>query len=295
MTTPTAPTTARTAPEEHHPMTTAEATLPRAADTASRPQPVVPGRPLTALLRSEWIKATTVRANKALLAVAVVVSLLISWATAAFAADTFATGGEMTATDVFVLPTLLTAVLSAVAGILLFTSEVQHGTLAGSLTAHPSRWPVVAAKGLVAAGFGVLLGAIGLVTGFVGALAGGVEVGDTSALPTLAIWGVLYTAGAAVLGLGIGMVVRHSAAAVSGLLVWWLVVEGLIVSFAPARAARFVPFDTGFRTLGVESEFDAPEILAAGLPNWQHAAIFWGYVLVALVVGTAMVVRRDAD
>jgi hypothetical protein len=26
-----------------------------------------------------------------------------------------------------------------------------------------------------------------------------------------------------------------------------------------------------------------------------HASIFWGYVIVALVLGTAMLLRRDAD
>jgi ABC-2 type transport system permease protein len=186
-------------------------------------------------------------------------------------------------------------VLAAIAGVLLFTSEVQHGTLAGSLTAHPSRWPVVAAKTLVAAGFGLLLGVVGLVTGFLGALAGGLEVGDTSGLTTTVLWALLYTVGSALLGLGIGMVVRHGAGAVSGLLVWWLVVEGLVVQFAPPEVIRFVPFDTGFRTLGIESDFDVPEVAAAGLSNPLHASIFWGYVITALVVGTVLLLRRDAD
>jgi hypothetical protein len=89
---------------------------------------------------------------------------------------------------------------------------------------------------------------------------------------------------------------RHrSAGAVSGLLVWWLVVEALVVQFAPAEVVRFVPFDTGFRTLGIESEFDVPEVVAAGLPNPLHASIFWAYVIAALVLGTALLVRRDAD
>ena len=75
----------------------------------------------------------------------------------------------------------------------------------------------------------------------------------------------------------------------------YLVVEGLIVSFAPTGAVRFVPFDTGFRTLGVESDLDVAEVVAAGLSNPAHAAIFWGYVLAALIIGTVLLVRRDAD
>jgi hypothetical protein len=286
MTTATANSTAE---HEEPPMTTTEVPLPLAAEatitTGSRP-----ARQLAAVLRSERIKATTVRVNKVLLASSAMIGLLTSWATAAFNTDEV-----VTATDVFLYPMLLTAVLAAIAGILLFTSEVQHGTLAGSLIAHPSRWPVVAAKTLLATGFGLLLGAVGMATGFVGALAGGIEVGDTSGVTTKVLWGLLYTVGSALLGLGVGMVVRRSAGAVSGLLVWWLVAEALVVQFAPAEVVRFVPFDTGFRTLGIESDFDVAEVAAAGLSNPLHASIFWGYVIAALALGTALLVRRDAD
>ena len=270
-------------------MTTTEVPLPLAPEATNSSHPRPTGQ-LVEVLRSEWIKSTTVRTNKVLLAIAAVIGLLISWATAAFAPDE-----GLTATDVFVYPTLLTAVLAAIAGVLLFTSEVQHGTLAGSLAAHPSRWPIVAAKTVVAAGFGLLLGVIGMATGFVGALAGGIEVGDTSGVLTTVAWGLLYTVGSALLGLGVGMVVRHSAGAVSGLLVWWLVVEALVVQFAPAELVRFVPFDTGSRTLGIESDLDVPEVVAAGLSNPLHASIFWAYVITALVLGTAVLLRRDAD
>jgi len=270
-------------------MTTTEVPLPLSAE-ATNTAVARPASELAAVLRSERIKFTSVRTHKVLLAISAIIGLLISWATAAFVTDEV-----LTVTDVFVYPTLLTAVLAALAGVLLFTSEVQHGTLSGSITAHPSRWPVVAAKTLVAAGFGLLLGAVGMATGVLGALAAGIEVGDTSGVVTTVLWGLLYTVGSALLGLGVGMVVRHSAGAVSGVLVWWLVVESLVVQFAPAEVVRFVPFDTGFRTLGIESEFDVPEVAAAGLSNPLHASIFWGYVIAALVLGTALLVRRDAD
>ena len=48
----------------------------------------------------------------------------------------------------------------------------------------------------------------------------GTDLGDTSGVATAVLWALLYTVGAALLGLGVGMVVRHSAGAVSGLLVW---------------------------------------------------------------------------
>jgi hypothetical protein len=245
---------------------------------------------LAAVLRSEWIKSTTVRTNKVILAAAAVVGVLTSWATAVFINHQGLTAAQVAAGS-----TALTAVLAAIAGIVLFSAEAQHGTLAGALTAQPARWPVVAGKAVVATGLGLALGVIGLLAGFAGALTGGLELGDTSGLPSTVLWVLLYVCGSAVLGLGVGMVVRHSAGAVSGLLVWWLVVEGLIVQFAPGEVVRFVPFDTGWRSLGIESEFDVPEVVAAGLSNPLHASIFWGYVAAALVIGAVLVHRRDVD
>ncbi len=286
MTTATANSTTE---HEEPPMTTTEVPLAPAAQGAATTGPRPAGQ-LTAALRSEWIKSTTVRTNKALLIGALVVSSLMSWATAAFYTDEV-----LTVAEAFVFSTWLTAVLAAIAGVLLFTSEVHHGTLAGSLTAHPSRWPAAAAKCLLAAGIGLLLGVVGLVTGFLGALAGGIEVGDTSGTPATVGWALLYTVGSGVLGLGVGMIVRHSAGAVYGILVWWFVIEGLLIQFAPVEVVRYLPFDAGFRTLGAGPSFDSPEFVAAALSNPLHASIFWGYVLAALALGTALLVRRDAD
>ena len=283
----TAHPTATTIDEEEPTMTTTELTLPVASASTDRRRHL---DQIPAVLRSEWIKSTTVRTNKVLLVVAGVIGLLTSWATAVFLQDE-----ALTASEVATGATALTAVLAAIAGILLFSAEAQHGTLAGALTAQPARWPVVAGKAVVATGLGLALGVIGLLAGFAGALAGGLEVGDTSVVPSRVLWALLYATGSAALGLGVGMVVRHSAGAVSGLLVWWLVVEGLIVQFAPGEVVRFVPFDTGWRSLGIESEFDVPEVVANGLSNPLHAAIFWGYVLAALGIGTVLVHRRDAS
>ncbi len=283
-------TASRTTTQEEGPtMTTTELPLPVAGEATSAAARRHAGR-LTAVLRSEWIKSTTVRTNKTILAVSAVVGLLTAWATAVFVTDEV-----LTAAEVATYPTLLTAVLAAIAGVLLFSAEAQHGTLAAALTAHPARWPVVAAKAVVATGYGLALGMVGLVTGLAGALAGGLEVGETAGLVVTVLWALLYTAGSAVLGLGVGMVVRHSAGAVSGLLVWWLVVESLIIQFAPAEVVRFVPFDTGWRSLGIDSDFDIPEIVAHGLSNPLHASIFWGYVVAALATGSFLLQRRDID
>jgi hypothetical protein len=108
-------------------------------------------------------------------------------------------------------------------------------------------------------------------------------------------WALLYTSAAAMIGLGLGMIARHSAGAISGLLVWWFVAENLLRTFTSPSIGHFLPFDAGYRTLGVGSNFDTPEILAAALRRPQYALIFASYAVLALAAGTILVNRRNAD
>ena len=62
-----------------------------------------------------------------------------------------------------------------VAGILMFTAEAQHGTLAVTLAARPARWVTVVAKTAMAVAVGATYGAAAMAAGFAGALAGGAE------------------------------------------------------------------------------------------------------------------------
>lgn len=247
-------------------------------------------RAVPTVLKSEWIKLSTVRANKAILGLTVAINGVAAWAVATSVKDEV-----LTVSKVFVFPALLTAVLAAIAGILLFTTEAQHGTLATSLTAQPARWVVAASKMAITIAVGLVLGTAGMVAAATGALIGGLELGDTATAAPTALYALLFTSLAALIGLGIGMIARHSAAAISGLLVWWFVGENLIRAFAPASVSRFLPFDAGYRLLGVGSDFDTPEILAAALPRPSLAVVFAAYAVVSVAVGTALLYRRDTN
>jgi len=242
------------------------------------------------VLRSEWIKLSTVRSNRAIAVLTGTIGVFATWATAALVTDEV-----LVVSEVFVYSTFLTAVIAAIASILLFTSEAQHGTLATALTAQPARWLLVAAKAVTAVGVGLALGAVGMVTGFAGGLLGGLELGDTSGIATTAAWALTFTALASVLGLGVGMVVRHSAAAISGLLVWWLVAENLLWAFLPETVSRFLPFYAGGALLGVDVDTNTPETLAVAFSRTQDALVFGGFAAVALVAGAALLYRRDTN
>ena len=84
------------------------------------------------------------------------------------------------------------------------------------------------------------------------------------------------------------VVARQSAAAISGVLVWWLVVENLVSVFAPERVVRLMPFFAGNGMLEI---VDEGERIAYDRPI--TALIFAGYALASLAIGAAVTARTD--
>ena len=197
--------------------------------------------------------------------------------------------------NTFMTATWLTTVLAVIAGILMYTSEVQHGTIANTIAAQPARWVTVAAKATVAAGLGLAMGVVGIIAGFASGVASGMDMGDTSSSVADVAWGLVLTSLAAVLGVGVGMIIRHSAAAVSTALVWTFVLENLVRSVAPAKASRLLPFSAANGLLSIRSAGDTTETLAAALSRPQDACLLAGYVVAALIAGTVLLYRRDAE
>jgi hypothetical protein len=154
---------------------------------------------------------------------------------------------------------------------------------------------LVAAKTTMAVAVGLVLGATGMVAGFAGALVGGVDLGDASTVAPRALWALLYIGLASVIGLGVGMIARHSAGAISGLLMWSFVVENLFAPALPDGLVHFLPFSAGYRLLDAGSNFEAPVVIAQELARPQYALIFAGYALASLVVGTVLLYRRDTN
>ena len=227
-------------------------------------------RALPNALRSERIKLSTVRTTRVLVVLTIVIDFIAAYATSRLVTDEV-----LTVSKVFVYPAVFTAVFAAISGILMLTSEAQHGTLSITLAAQPARWVIATAKALVAVAVGVSLGAIGMAAAAGGAALGGLALGNVSTMAATAGWALLYTSAAATIGLGVGMIARHSAGAISGLLVWWFVAENLLRTFVSPTIGHFLPFDAGYRTLGVGSKFDTPEIRAASSAEEGRSIFCW--------------------
>lgn len=284
--TPTNPhphTTTSDTPDSSDPVHPIASSVPASRSTAD----VAKALPTT--LKAEWIKLSSIRSNSAIVALTLTVGAFVSWAVGTYVTD----AGELTITNVFTFAAVFTAVFAAVGGILLFSSEAQHGTLAPSLTAQPARWVLALAKMVIAASFGAVVGALGLAAGMAGAAVAGLPMGTTTGLASTIAWATAFTSLAAVLGLGVGMIARHSTAAVSGLLVWWLVVENLLTLFLAERFSRFLPFVAG-NSLTTTGEAGPPvEVTEFTLTTTQNALVFGGYTAAALLIGTVLLYRRD--
>lgn len=249
--------------------------------------------PLRSAVTAEWIKIRSIRTTPALVALTGVIGVGMALILGLVVKEDPYEHLPFTIANTFLVSTWLTTLLSVVAGTLLFTSEVQHGTLAGLLTARPSKRIVIGAKALTAAALGFVMGAVGIVGSLVAGIAGGLDGGDFAGAVSGTVWALLLTSLAAVFGVGIGLIVRHSAAAVTGLLVWATAAENLLRGMAPANVSRLMPFSAATGLLGTRQATDSKETLAAAFSNAGNAALFAGYAVAALAAGAWLLSRRD--
>ena len=247
-------------------------------------------RAVTGALHSEWIKVTSLRSSLVMVLIVGIAGLVVSWAAASFS------GEDVSSVETaWFLWTPVVAVLAAVVGVQVFTSDLQHGVMSAMLVVQPSRQIVVLAKVGVAAIGGFLLGTLSVVVGIVGAAASGVEWGDTSNIVGNIPWALGYTTLSALLGLGMGLLIRSGVIAIAGVLIWGLVIEGLLALFLPAEIGRFLPFLAGDRMLALESDFLNTGTAGVLLTQYERALVLAGYALLLLVVGALTFHRRDAS
>jgi ABC-2 type transport system permease protein len=300
-------------------MSTATATATATQSTAAG-RGIATGSGLTfaGVLRSEWIKLRTVRST--LWCYALIVVLTIGLALLIAAAQGSTRPGAAVATPVTLTAAAQQAawirdatlginfsqLVVAVLGALVITGEYGTGMIRSSFAAVPSRLPVVLAKTLV---FGVTTFLVSLFSLVVGALVILPVLSGHSITPDLGdgagwlalIGGAGYLALVGVIALGIGLLVRSSAAGIAasvGLLlvvpIILRVVAGVTSAVWPGNVASFLPSEAG----GVLFTYPVTAPAAASgvvvLDSWQSLAVLLAWAVVMLVVGCVLVKRRDA-
>jgi ABC-2 type transport system permease protein len=249
-----------------------------------------------ATLRSEWIKLRTVRVNLVLVVVALAFPVVVTVLVAVFGDDPETVRSDELADLVgglAVVPAMLLGTIAALG----LTSEYGFGTIRPTFAATPSRLRVVAAK-LVVGAVAAAIVALAIVTvcwtvgaailaGRDGSVSLSLDDGSVGALAGVVVLSVELT----FFAFGVAAIVRNSPAAVTLLLLWPLVAEGIIAVLLSAVGGedltRWLPYSAAISTVVADPTSDV-----LGRPGgW----IWFGVVSAVLVaVGVALVQRRDA-
>jgi len=247
------------------------------------------------LLRAERIKLFSTRAPWWCLAIALVAPL-------GFTALFFALAGPE------IPPTVGNTQLASgngrtvllVLAVLATASEFNWGTMRLTFQAVPSRMPALLAKVAIVGAVGAVLG---LVVGFGSwGLASLVQPDADLALHSAAAWRsvlgqslvFLFTA---VAGVGVALLLRSVAFALTVVLVWTQVLEGVLV-FIPGfgkHIYQWMPFHAADEFVGAGGFAAGPLGLApAPLGPWGYLGYFVAITVALFVAGVLVTARRDA-
>lgn len=246
------------------------------------------------LVRAEWTKLFTTRVWIGLLLGACVMVIGFAVLLTAFAGNP-ESGIPAVGTPLYEELAMANAVnvnvLFLIIGIIGMTQEYRHRTATPTFLTTPHRGRVVVGKLIAYAIASALFALVVLVVNYA---AVAVHAGARGAVPplnadnlgTLAACGlalVIY----AVIGVGLGALLRNQVGAIVGGLVYLFVIEPIIRSIpATSGAYKWMP---GGGLEALTATFEGPDLLAA----WQGAVLLLGYGLVAAVLGTFLAVRRD--
>ncbi|MEV1315061.1 ABC transporter permease [Micromonospora arborensis] len=246
--------------------------------------------------RMEWIKLRSLRSTWWTLVVTVAGTVGIG---VAVGMNTRSAAGDVTNNALAgVVPGLL---LTGVLGVLTMTSEYTSGTIRATVAAVPRRPLLLAAKAAV---FGAVTLIVGEVASFIAFFAVGATLRDGVAAPTLGQPGVLRAVAVTgagfcligLLGLGLGAIIRHSAAAV-GVLVAGVYVAAQFIGFIAHGVASYMPI------LIVENSLSTTKPVTCGtdgaacpdfLSAWAGLGVLSLYAVLALTVGGWLLAQRDA-
>ena len=181
----------------------------------------------------------------------------------------------------------LAGVFSALAGVLLVTSEYRYGTIRPTILFNPARSHVLTAKVVVGALAGLAFGILGEAIGYAILDGRGITIVLTSSdvllltlggLAGVALWGAI--------GVGLGAIIHNQVGAIITLLAWGLVVDNLLFGLVPS-VGRFVPTHASDALMGLRTHhLLSPAAGAAALIAWTA---------VLAVIGLALSTRRDIN
>jgi ABC-2 type transport system permease protein len=257
------------------------------------------------VLRSEWIKFRSLRSTWWTIGTTIVVMVLFSMSMAAslnFAAETpemAAEMGNISTVQAIVLGYIFAQLSVAVLGALVITGEYSTGMIRSTLSAVPTRLPALWAKAGIIGVVTFVVGIVGIALSYLVTmpmLSGNDLVPDLgdSVVQRVVLACAGYLALVALLAVGVGTIMRHSAGSIFTL-VAFLFVLPLVASFLSQDwvqdIAKFLPMNLATAMMAVtEADAGGVEILSPG--SATVAMVAWA--VVSLGAAAVVLKRRDA-
>jgi ABC-type transport system involved in multi-copper enzyme maturation permease subunit len=250
------------------------------------------------VLRSEFTKIRSVRSTYWTLLALVVVTVGFG-ALASYGATRDGHGGVFfDATQRSLGGLYISQLVIGVLGVLVISSEYSTGMIRTTLTTLPRRGTMIAAKAVV---FAVVAFVTGLITCFASFFVGQAimssdHIGASLSQPNVlraVLGGALFLTACGLLAFGIGLLLRHSAGAITTV-VGLLFVVTILVNLLPAtwqnHVDKWIPAMAGTQIWATIPSQGQPAMFAA----WTGFAVFCGYAAIVLAAAVILFRKRDA-
>jgi hypothetical protein len=248
-----------------------------------------------ATLNAERVKLSTIRSPLWSCIAAAVCSLGIAamQGDTAYGAASLSPESAVIGVALFGVPVLM--VLAAMT----VTGEYRTGMIRATFIANPNRTMVLTAKAVVAGAFSALYTVLLTIAAVVVARwSSDPLIGEELSLADGGVWRLVfamatYAALAAVLGVGVGALLRHTAGAVAALLLWPLVVEPIVANLPDvgSTVGPYLPFSNAFLFTGVDWLYPGNDMPWGPFGSLLYFLAVVGVVFVAAVL---LLNRRDA-
>ena len=246
------------------------------------------------VLRSEWIKLLSLRSTVWSYAILLVLTLALAALLAYTADPTLLPGADQVAaaTTAATFGVFFGQLIVAVLGVLVITGEYSTGQIRSSLTAVPTRLPVLGAKAIVLFVTSFVVSAASMLLSY--ALATSILISrgaEAEFMVSDAVGPIagtaFYVAVIAVFALGLGAIIRNTGggvAAALGVILLLPLVFALIPISWVNDAQAYLLNNAGLAISGGASPLD----------TWQQFVVTAVWVVASLGLGAVLLTRRDA-
>ncbi|GAA2357292.1 hypothetical protein GCM10010404_07510 [Nonomuraea africana] len=253
------------------------------------------------VLAAEWLKIRSIRSSHLILAISLgAIPLAVAVALSAIAMYDSAPASMRASARIAELEEVVLIVpqlAMGVMGVLAITSEYATGLIRTSLALVPRRWPVLAAKSVVVGGLGLVVGPVVVFTTYVVSrrmLESRYPIADfADRLPTL-VTSSLTVAVFALLGLGLGAVLRSAAGAIAILVGLVYVIPMIVGNLPEPWSERLGSVMIGALPREITGDDLTSSVYGALLSPVAAAVVLALYAVLPPAAGLLLLRERDA-